>query len=367
MWCFLRHDRYRSTDNRFFVGCAISAVAVSSVAIRYFLYGSDAFQCCHCERYPQFGGFFLLRCVNNLLARLFPWKFNKDAAAVGNVYESEAVVRQYMEFHFTPSSKSFEPALRSITEAFDFPLRVARKFHEFKPLTSSKEKRALEIGCATGASSFEMSKYFDSVVGVDYSSAFIKMARKIAKSSCDPNAPPIKYKAPVQGDITIERTLALPSGVFPERCRFFRGDAMDLLHVEGKNAPAANEDSASNDDCSGELYRVSAGEQFDAVLVVNLLCRVPNPKKLVDILPQLLLPGGVLVISSPYSWEGPPEARDTWIGGKSAGAMSEDLVKEMLSIHFELLDESNEAFLIRDHVRRYQLGVSHCTVWRCRS
>ena len=39
-------------------------------------------------------------------------------------------------------------------------------------------------------------------------------------------------------------------------------------------------------------------------------------------------------------------------------------MKAALEKEFELLNESDEGFLIRDHVRHYQLGFSHCTVWR---
>ena len=40
-------------------------------------------------------------------------------------------------------------------------------------LQTSIPNRALDIGCAVGASTLEMTKAFDSVVGIDYSQAFI--------------------------------------------------------------------------------------------------------------------------------------------------------------------------------------------------
>ena len=42
--------------------------------------------------------------------------------------------------------------------------------------------------------------------------------------------------------------------------------------------------------------------QFGCVLAANLVCRLPNPYQFLDRLPSLVAPGGVLVITSPYSW-----------------------------------------------------------------
>jgi 2-polyprenyl-3-methyl-5-hydroxy-6-metoxy-1,4-benzoquinol methylase len=41
--------------------------------------------------------------------------------------------------------------------------------------------RALDIGCAVGRTSFELSKAFDAVIGIDYSHSFIGAAQQLAK------------------------------------------------------------------------------------------------------------------------------------------------------------------------------------------
>ncbi|KAG8344209.1 hypothetical protein TRVL_04969 [Trypanosoma vivax] len=272
---------------------------------------------------------------------------------------------QYLEFHFTPSRVSFAQSLLSIRESFDYPLRVARKFARFKPAPSSRKvKRALDIGCATGASTFVMSKHFDDVIGIDLSQTFIHFAKKVAASivSGDPSA--FKFFAPLQGETMEERCVSVPEGVIAKNCHFFCGDAMHLIEESNGGGNASPTPiSFRFDDVS--WYQVPRGEKFDGVLCANVLCRVPDPRKLLDTLSHLLYSGGVLVLSSPYSWEDVGN-RDKWIGGRHGDPKSEDLVKQILVKDFELLSESDEAFLIRDHCRRYQLGFAHCTVWRRR-
>ncbi|RNF00021.1 putative methyltransferase [Trypanosoma rangeli] len=280
------------------------------------------------------------------------------------IYETQASARQYMEFHYTPSRTSFAQRLRTISESFDFPFRVAQKFKEFLPEAQREDKRALDIGCATGASVLEMSKYFGSVIGIDYSETFIHFANEILKESAVQHGARIAFTAADQGDMEVSRNVRVPLGAFPKRCQFFRADAMDLFEKGDHGAGAEKRPPSRYADVS--WYQVPAGELFDGVLVANLLCRVPDPRKLLDAFPQLLRKDGILVLASPYSWWEGATPKSKWIGGLPGGPRSEDAVKEILMKNFDLLSETEEAFLIRDHVRRYQLGFSHCTVWRRR-
>ena len=42
--------------------------------------------------------------------------------------------------------------------------------------------------------------------------------------------------------------------------------------------------------------------QFGCVLAANLICRLPEPTKFFQQLPDMIVPGGILVITSPYTW-----------------------------------------------------------------
>jgi len=42
--------------------------------------------------------------------------------------------------------------------------------------------------------------------------------------------------------------------------------------------------------------------EFGCVLGANLLCRLPTPLDFLDRLPDIVVPGGIVVLTSPYSW-----------------------------------------------------------------
>ena len=55
--------------------------------------------------------------------------------------------------------------------------------------------KALDIGCAVGRTSFEMTRTFDYVLGLDYSARFIQVASMLQTLDAVP------YKLTVEGEI----------------------------------------------------------------------------------------------------------------------------------------------------------------------
>lgn len=55
---------------------------------------------------------------------------------------------------------------------------------------------------------------------------------------------------------------------------------------------------------------------FDAVLAANLLCRVPDPQACLQGMADALNPGGVLVLTSPFTWMEDYTAKSKWVGGR---------------------------------------------------
>ncbi len=54
-----------------------------------------------------------------------------------------------------------------------------------------------------------------------------------------------------------------------------------------------------------------------------------------------------------------------WIGAQSADQPSATVCKEILQSHqLHLIHEENIPFLIREHARKFQLGVSHGNIWQ---
>lgn len=244
------------------------------------------------------------------------------------IYETENSTRQYLDFHYTPGCVNFTRSLTQLSEAFDFPTRVAQLFAKHRPRHAGV---ALDLGCSVGASAFEMSRTFARVIGLDLSESFIKYATLIKENR------QLDFEAPEQGFRTVKRVARLADDIDSSKVTFVVGDALNVDPSLGT---------------------------FDGLLVANLLCRVPNPRALLASFSRLVNKGGILVIASPYSWWEGATSSDQWIGGHDGDKPSDVLAKAILAVDFELLDEHDEPFLLRDHTRRYQIGFSHTTVWR---
>jgi SAM-dependent methyltransferase len=186
--------------------------------------------------------------------------------------------------------------------------------------SSQKEIRALDIGCGVGRFTFELAQVADAVTGIDNSMSFIAAARSLAK----------KRSASVcvheSGGDFATRKIVLPKNFLSANVRFEVGDA---LKVKGLLRE------------SGPYYIVAA---------INLVCRLPSPRRFLQQLPDLVERGGQFVLASPFSWLGGFTPRNEWLTPQA--------VVEILRPHFRLGRELDMPFMIREHRRKYQLVVS---------
>ncbi|GLC40818.1 hypothetical protein PLESTB_000019400 [Pleodorina starrii] len=287
-------------------------------------------------------------------------KAKLEAAQVA--YESDAILAQYLSLHYGPMDRVYPDLVREtgiIAEALDFPRKLAECLSAWADRCGllaegggasgsgrdAAGPRALDLGCAVGRSSFELSRRFVQVVGVDISKTFIEVAAKIRDNGR------MDYECAVEGEITERLTAALPSTsspdqqqqqppVEPSRCRFLQGDACDLPSSLG---------------------------QFDAVLAANLLCRVPEPAACLAQLRTSLRPGGVALLTSPFSWLEQYTDRSNWLGGGYKDGLpnrSADALKALLAPDFDVLEEGSMPLIIREHARKYQLINAHKLVIR---
>jgi len=246
-------------------------------------------------------------------------------------------VDEYLLFHYGDDSDMM-PYTFGPKQALQFPSRLA----EFS-LThaGSGRGRALDLGCSVGGSAFQLAKHYEQVVGIDFSQHFVDAASSMAsKGSAD-------YEILKQGQIFLKRTAKVPANIDRSRVSFQQGDACNL------NAATLG--------------------TFDLILASNLLCRLPDPKKFLLEISRFLAPGGTLVLVSPYSWLEEYTPVKEWFGGKmsekdpSKAIDSFEAVKDFIAQnHLPLVMTHKEdiPFLIREHERKFQYGVSDCTVWK---
>lgn len=244
-----------------------------------------------------------------------------------NLYETEKLLEEYLLLHYgTP--EQVLPWAFGPTEALGFPARCVTE-----RVTPRPGARALEIGCAVGRACFELSRFCDQVIGIDFSRSFIEQAQALAAGG------EASFEVTTEGELRERHLCRLEPDFRPDRVSFEVGDATAL--------------------------RADLGS-FDIVLACNLLCRIPDPQALIRRLPSLLNPGGQLVLTSPYTWMEQYTPRRFWLGGfehQGLPVRTLETLRRSLAEHFELKEVVDMPFLIREHGRKFQWSVSQATVW----
>ncbi len=237
-----------------------------------------------------------------------------------NPYETGRLLAEYLLFHYgTAETILPSNAPAGMREALDFPVRTARRF------SPGKVDRTLDLGCAVGRSTYELSLDSRETIGIDYSKRFVEAAASLARA-------PIRFRRLEEGSIHTELQAALNDGYPVESVTFEQGDAMNL--------------------------RPDLGD-FDRVHAANLLCRLSEPLKLLTRLPSLVRPCGELLLATPCTWLGEFTPLENWPTGSTL-----DWLKERLGNHFDLMTVADEPFLIRETARKFQWTRSLVTLWR---
>ncbi|MEQ1667746.1 MAG: putative 4-mercaptohistidine N1-methyltransferase, partial [Sulfuriferula sp.] len=106
---------------------------------------------------------------------------------------------------------------------------------------------------------------------------------------------------------------------------------------------------------------------FDLILAANLIDRLYDPAQFLTQIHERLNVGGVLMITSPYTWLEEHTPRQDWVGGyKKDGEnfTTLDGLKAQLGVHFRLMSEPQDVpFVIRETRRKFQHTLSEVTLW----
>jgi len=244
------------------------------------------------------------------------------------MYETDAAVSQYCEAHYGETYFGVP----------NFPDRCAEIGVQH---TQDRPRgKALELGCAVGRASFELARHFDHVTGIDFSARFIRVALKLKEKGN------VHYELVEEGEVVSyhEANLAdLGLDAVAERVEFFQGDATNLKP------------------------RFTG---YDLVLAANLLDRLSDPRGFLETIHERIHPGGILVLTSPYTWLEEFTKKADWIGGiRKAGEpyMTLEGIRELLGPRFTMVDEPRDVeFVIRETRRKYQHTIAEATVWQRR-
>lgn len=244
-----------------------------------------------------------------------------------NPYETDSMVSQYLDFQYGPGY-------------FGTP-NYAKTLVEIACQITTARGRALDMGCATGRASFELARHFDEVVGMDYSARFIDVALHLARGE------DFRYVTQEEGDLVDYHQVRLKDfDLLPaqaSRIQFLQGDACNL-----KPQP----------------------ERYDLVLASNLIDRLRQPERFLRDVTRMLRPGGILLLSSPYTWLEEFTPKENWLGGvreNGEALTTYQALQRLLSVDFEEAAAPQDVpFVIRETARKFQHTVAQLTIWRKR-
>ena len=241
------------------------------------------------------------------------------------MYETDSAVSQYCEAHYGPDYYDVD----------NFPETCAKLALGY--MMDRPKKRALDLGCAVGRSTFELAREFDFVNGLDFSARFVRIAFQMREKGVT------HYELAEEGEIVSYHEKRLEEfGLepFKNKVEFFQADASNLK---------------------------SQFTGYDMILAANLIDRLYDPVKFLTTIHKRLNMSGLLVLTSPYTWLEEFTKKVNWVGGfRKDGEPYTTLegLQDHLSAHFRMLDEPRDIeFVIRETRRKFQHTVAQMTVW----
>ncbi len=241
-------------------------------------------------------------------------------------YETDNLVSQYCEFQY--GEEYF-----GVPNYSEVCLSILEKY-----LKGLYKGNALDLGCATGRTTFELAKHFDRVTGLDFSARFIRIGTQLKETG------KLKYIRQEEGKLTSFQEVKLEDfnlDVVRNKVEFFQADACNLKAIY-----------------SG----------YDLVFAGNLIDRLYDPIQFLQEIHTRINENGLLVVTSPYTWLEEFTDSDKWVGGYRKDGepfTTLDGLKEILKEHFELLEEPKDvSFVIRETSRKYQHTIAQMTIWR---
>lgn len=149
---------------------------------------------------------------------------------------------------------------------------------------------ALDIGCAVGRLSFEMSNMHSRVIGIDTSVSFIQRARELMLEKR------LAFDLIMEGFVTEKRECDFGERWQYDRVEFIVADALALPFPKN---------------------------MFSTVTSINILEKVPHPlKHLQDVNRVLQKHRSLFVFSDPFSWDETVSDPENWLGGRINGNQS---------------------------------------------
>ncbi len=209
--------------------------------------------------------------INQGVAVLLPPK-NLSVWSDNSGYNSQGMLSSYLWSHFS--------------EFFDGP-NATDAYKRWSLHFRQTNGCALDIGCAVGRLSFELSQTHSRVIGIDTSMSFIRKARELLLMRR------LEFDLIVEGHITEAHSCDLDPNWNYNGVDFIVADALALPFP--KNL-------------------------FSTVTSVNVLEKLPRPiQHLQDVNKVLRNENAMFVFSDPFSWDETITETERWLSGRTEG------------------------------------------------
>ncbi len=234
-----------------------------------------------------------------------------------NKYETPKVVSSYLWSHYGDGLND--------SEWID-------AYRGWVNLIEDCEGPSLDIGCATGRFTFEMTAKSSFSVGIDLSFSFIRTSRRLMQERS------VTFELIEEGEITTPVEIILPNHLKTENLEFVVADAMRL-----------------------PLRR----ELFECVASLNIIDKLPNPLLHLEEMSRVAKSTKAqFLLSDPYSWSEEVTDSNNWLGGKKQGefrGFGEDNVAKLIegwgnkiSPTWKITHKGIQLWKIRNHRNHYE-------------
>ncbi len=243
-------------------------------------------------------------------------------------YETDPEVIQYCETHYGANSEGIPNFQKAIA---DFCSNVS---------VDGYQRCALDMGCKTGRSSWELARTFQNVTGVDLSARTIRIASQLQEQGR------FNYTFPEEGEVCDYRQVTL--------------DDFDLKPLVGKVKFLQSDFS--------NLKNVFSG--YDLVLLNDIVDRIYQPKELLSQLYRRMNDGGILVVATAWDWDEKYTKPENWLGGYRSSAepvRGMETLEELLKEHFTKTGQTTTLpSVFRVNKRKSILKQIEVSVWKKR-
>lgn len=209
--------------------------------------------------------------IHNGVAVILPQK-SLSVLSEETGYNSKAMLSAYLWSHFC--------------DLFNDP-DATDAYRVWSSCFRDRNGYALDIGCAVGRLSFELSRTYSHVIGIDTSRTFIEKARELL------NKRRLDFDLIIEGHMIEERSCDFDDQWNYDGVEFIVADAMALPFPK---------------------------RSFSTVTSLNVLEKVPDPlQHLIEANRVLRERDSMFLFSDPFSWDESLIDPELWLGGKPDG------------------------------------------------